>query len=101
MRLIAGAPLPTSEDFLPAPDDVVRPSSGEAPGQENVGAMRADDRLSGSPARPERAPNGAPLSAREKAWLQDQVRRAEIDKENQERSESDAALFDDETDTSR
>ena len=49
MKLVAGAPLPGEEEFLPSVEDVFRVDSGQAPGKANPHEQTASDVLSGIP----------------------------------------------------
>jgi 5S rRNA maturation endonuclease (ribonuclease M5) len=53
MKLVAGAALPGSEDFLPSVEDIVRVSSGTPAGQSFGSTMPKDDVMSGCPGRPD------------------------------------------------
>ena len=52
MRLVVGATLPGSENFLPSPEEVVRHMSASASGHSFGSTMHDPEELSGSPVRP-------------------------------------------------
>jgi 5S rRNA maturation endonuclease (ribonuclease M5) len=52
MKLVAGAPLPGAEDFLPSREEIVRASSGHPTGQSFGTTMRPSEGSSGRPVCP-------------------------------------------------
>jgi hypothetical protein len=61
MQLVVGAPLPSGEDFLPSPAEIVRHTSATPTGRTAGSNMRDSHPSSGRPARPA-TPNAAGLA---------------------------------------